>query len=41
MLKAQSLKLGLTLEFAMAASHNEARVRKLKAHGSKLRALKP
>jgi hypothetical protein len=36
--KAQSLQLELTLGFAMAASHSEARVRKLKAQSSRLSA---
>jgi hypothetical protein len=38
MLIAQSLQLELTLGFAMAASHSEARARKLKAQSSKLEA---
>jgi hypothetical protein len=38
LLIAQSLKLELTLEFAMRVSHGVARVRKLKAQGSKLKA---
>jgi hypothetical protein len=40
MLKAQSLKLELTPEFAMPASHSEAWVRKLTAHGSKAQSSK-
>jgi hypothetical protein len=38
LLIAQSLKLELTLEFAMRVSHDVARVRKLKAQSSKLKA---
>jgi hypothetical protein len=38
LLIAQSLKLELTLEFAMRVSHGVARVRKLKGQSSKLKA---